>query len=254
MGLTSDLQVDYSDYDNLSKCALISYNSAIKHILDADQVMMVHRPVKNKSIQNIERRIIQIALDLHSQNHNVLLLEADAICVNDFKFADFRSDYLQLFALAGGSDYREKIPNAYYFNSGVIYFPRDTNFKVTKYIENQLNVEWPSKWAYYQLIWNSAYYIQFDSFDQGRNHSDSYINGKYNWLAFGRGSKIQVREIKIVHLFTSRGIRSARKIAEKMYFSKVNSKKREKLIRALSKPTKPNIMRRVLQKLLRPLQ
>jgi hypothetical protein len=254
-GLSKDLGVNYEDWENLSRCALISYNSAVIHIKDADQVIMFHQNLQISSIQSVEKAILQKVLSHHKIGDNVLLLEADTICINDIYLNEFPQDKLQLFALIGRSDFPERINDNHYQNSGVVYLPKNANKLVTKIISDAVKSKWPARWAYYQLIWNEAYYSQFQTPEEGSEKTHDSGIAEFNLLIDSKNFNLKAQNAKIIHLFTSKGSKRARKMAEKLYNSRFSAGKRNRVLRSLGKnhqyqTRSTNIIHRILSKLL----
>jgi hypothetical protein len=201
-----NLGANYEDFDSLSHAAINTYFSAIKHISDADEVIIFHVKCSN-SIQEVERKILSKMLELNSKGNNVLLLEADTLCVRDFGCSEFPRNKLQLFTLIGMSDFPEEIEKDYYLNSGVIWFPYKASRKIRKSISFFLSEPWPNRWAYYQLIWNLLYYGQFKNRDRGLSQVLGLGSGKFNWIIDDAPYKVDESSSKIMHFFTSRGIK-----------------------------------------------
>ena len=209
--LSKDFGTDYTKWDALTQIGKNAWESAVENVLGADEVVLFHANLHVKSHQEMERMILQKCLDLHEQGVNILLLEADTFCLKEVNLFNKGIDFLQLFSLAGTEDH-PTIPAQFNLNSGVIYWPAEAT-KPKEIIRNELMSEWPATWAYYQNIWNKAFYSQFDSFEIGIKSLSNFGNGTFNWFYGNTPGQIQIDNAVIAHFFTSKGLTRAKKLS-----------------------------------------
>lgn len=208
---SKDFGTDYTKWEALVEIGKNSWDSAVRNVVGADEVILFHSKLKVKSHQQMERMILRKCITLHKQGFNILLLEADTLCIQEVDIFSLDLKELQLFSLAGTEDH-PSIPGEYNLNSGVVYWPALATKPCDVLIE-ELAGEWPDTWAYYQNIWNKAYYSQFSTFEAGLEKLSFLGNGKYNWFYGKTKNQIQIKNAVIAHFFTSRGLIRANKLS-----------------------------------------
>ena len=204
---SSDLGADYSNFKLLSLAARKSWLSAVKNVSGADAVVMVHEPLPGNSIQDLERRLLRMCVERVRAGDDVLLLEADTLCLSPVPIFELGLRGLQLFALNGVRSFPDIAPE-HYLNSGVVFLSRETPESVLGFIEQRSTDEWPLQWAYYQHVWNQAYYLQFADPEAGSNLDRLGGSGVYNWLPDRPPQQVPLAEARIIHWYSSRGIRA----------------------------------------------
>lgn len=202
---------DYTGHATLLGCAANSFKSAVSHVDSADQVRMLHSPIESGDFQDFERRLIREVLRLSAEGHNVLMLEADTLCLSLVDIFKWNSRRIELFAFTGHADYPE-FPDAAYLNSGVVYVPAKLGAAQVELLESSLASDWPKSWAMSQLLWNRVYYSQFSTVDEGAAQVAERGNGKFNWLVDQPVAQVSAQEARISHFFTSRGTKRVLKL------------------------------------------
>lgn len=210
-----DFGTDYSNWENLADSGFIAWKSAVNFVESADSVILQHLFLEIKTHQNLERAILSKCIELHDLGHSILLLEADTICVKPVNLFNSGLSKMTLFAFVGAED-DEEIPERFNLNSGVVYWPSQQR-QVREVLSDAISAEWPNKWAYYQVIWNRAFYSQFESKESGKNYVEGLKSGMYNYFhspeAIPGMNSCKIEDAAILHLFTSRSVRNARRTA-----------------------------------------
>lgn len=221
--LSKDFGTNYSNWENLTELGLIAWKSAINYVESSDRTVLLHFDLQVKNHQNMEREIIRECIKLHEQGHNVLLLEADTICVKTVDIFELKLDKLTLFSLAGTED-NPDLPQKFNLNSGVVFLPNTANGAV-KILKTYLESEWPAKWAHYQFIWNRAFYSQFETMENGLSYVVDRRPGSYNFFESKTHINCKISDAKILHNFSSRSVGQARFISRLAYSYGVNGYK-----------------------------
>lgn len=199
-----DLGADYETHAAMHK---ISHASFVRN-MDADAILTLEGRVEREetraqTYRPMLERLFAVSQDLWFQGHDLLLVEADMLCMRPTPWPEGREMRLFNFADCKVPAPFPVIPRHAYLHSGVKFLPQtmpDYRWSIC----DTYVAKWRDEWAYDQFVWNVMFWV-------GPKHqykyAAEYVDPRYCWCTPRKFDNLRVPREKayIIHYHGTRG-------------------------------------------------
>lgn len=196
------------DFDLYGKCYDMSSKSTYKYLDNFDEHVTISGTFSNAF--EMLRATYHAIMNEIKKGNNVFFMEIDCIMVKPV-LGMFDFPKMELFARTSPPSLKYKgVIYDPYMNSGVKYFPANLPREIITKADGMILDYDESFWGYDQVVYNFMYYQQ---------HERAYpMREDLNYMPFKDViTHIKEEEAKIIHLFTTRGVKECCEKMQKYY-------------------------------------